>query len=54
VLEELDAALELFQAHDASAARSALAVAPDIDLILLDLTLPGYDGFDLLGELRRN
>jgi DNA-binding NarL/FixJ family response regulator len=54
VLEELDAALELLQAHDAPAARSALAAAPDIDLILLDLTLPGYDGFDLLGELRRN
>ena len=54
VLEELDASLELFQAHDAPAARSALAVEPHVDLIVLDLTLPGYDGFDLLGELRRN
>lgn len=54
VLAELDAALEHFQAHDAPAARSALAVSPDIDLVLLDLTLPGCDGFGLLAELRRD
>jgi DNA-binding NarL/FixJ family response regulator len=54
VLEELDAALELFQAPDAVHARAMLAVAPDIDLIVLDLTLPGIDGFELLRELRRD
>jgi DNA-binding NarL/FixJ family response regulator len=54
VLEELDASLELFQAHDAPAARSVLAVSPEVDLIVLDLTLPGCDGFDFLRELRRD
>jgi len=54
VLSELDTALEHFQAHDAATARSALAVAPDIDLVLLDLTLPGCDGFEFLRELRHD
>ncbi|HKE38450.1 MAG TPA: response regulator transcription factor [Casimicrobiaceae bacterium] len=54
VLAELDATLEHFQAHDAPAARAALAVAPDIDLIVLDLTLPGCDGFEFLSELRHD
>jgi DNA-binding NarL/FixJ family response regulator len=54
VLEELDDSLELFQAHDARAARSVLAVSPELDLILLDLTLPGCDGFEYLRELRRD
>ena len=54
VLEELDAALELFQAHDARAARDVLSVSPQLDLIMLDLTLPGCDGFDFLRELRRD
>ena len=52
VLEELDAGLEHFQAHDARTARDVLAVSPSIDLILLDLTLPGCDGFVFLRELR--
>ena len=54
VLEELDAELELFQAHDARAARDVLSVLPQIDLIMLDLTLPGCDGFDYLRELRND
>jgi DNA-binding NarL/FixJ family response regulator len=53
VLNELDAALNLRQAPDAATARLALAAHPDIDLIVLDLTLPGTDGFTLLIELRR-
>jgi DNA-binding NarL/FixJ family response regulator len=43
VLAALDPALELIQAQDAS----------DTDLILLDLALPDTDGFELLGDLRR-
>jgi DNA-binding NarL/FixJ family response regulator len=53
VLKALDPALELIQAHDASDAHAALSREPDTDLIVLDLTLPGSDGFDLLAELRQ-
>ena len=54
VLTELDAALDLVQAEDASDAHAALAGAPDTELIVLDLTLPRSDGFELLSELRRD
>ena len=53
VLAALDPALELIQAQDASEAHAALSREPDIDLILLDLALPDSDGFELLGDLRR-
>src|SRR5215467_8570963 len=53
VLKALDPALELIQAHDASEAHAALSREPDTDLIVLDLTLPGCDGFVLLSELRQ-
>jgi DNA-binding NarL/FixJ family response regulator len=54
VLTELDASLELIQSHDASSAHAALSRASHVDLIVLDLTLPGCDGFDLLADLRRD
>ncbi len=54
VLSELDAALELIQAHDASSAHAALSRTSGVDLLVLDLTLPGCDGFDLLADLRRD
>jgi len=53
VLRALDPALELIQAHDASEAHASLSREPDVDLIVLDLTLPGCDGFVLLSELRQ-
>ncbi|MEO8740327.1 MAG: response regulator transcription factor [Casimicrobiaceae bacterium] len=52
VLTEIESTVELFQAHDSVAARARLAERPDIELILLDLALPGSDGFELLRELR--
>src|SRR5713101_5583682 len=52
VLAELDAELDLLQAYDASDAHAALSRTSDVDLVLLDLALPGRDGFELLGELR--
>jgi DNA-binding NarL/FixJ family response regulator len=54
VLSELDASLELIQAHDASSAHAALSRTSDVDLLVLDLALPGCDGFDLLADLRRD
>ncbi len=53
VLAALDPKLELIQAQDASEAHAALSREPDTDLIVLDLALPGSDGFELLGDLRR-
>ena len=53
VLAALDPALDIIQAQDASEAHAALSREPDIDLILLDLALPDSDGFELLGDLRR-
>ena len=49
----LDPTLELIEAQDASDAHAALSREPDTDLILLDLALPGCDGFELLADLRR-
>ena len=53
VLAALDPFLEYIQAQDASEAHAALSREPDADLILLDLALPGCDGFELLAQLRR-
>jgi DNA-binding NarL/FixJ family response regulator len=53
VLVTIDPELELVQAQDASEAHAALSREPDTDLIVLDLTLPGCDGFELLADLRR-
>jgi DNA-binding NarL/FixJ family response regulator len=54
VLTELDASLELIQAHDASSAHAALSRTSKVDLLVLDLALPGCNGFDLLADLRRD
>jgi DNA-binding NarL/FixJ family response regulator len=53
VLVAIDPEVELAQAQDASEAHAALSREPDTDLIVLDLTLPGCDGFELLAALRR-
>jgi DNA-binding NarL/FixJ family response regulator len=53
VLAALDPQLELLQAQDASEAHALLSREPDTDLIVLDLTLPGCDGFELLADLRK-
>ena len=39
--------------ESAGAAHAALAAQRDFDLVLLDLSLGDVDGFDVLGELRR-
>lgn len=52
VLTALDDKLEFLEASDCPAAVDLVARNPDITLILLDLSLPGSDGFEALRELR--
>lgn len=52
VLKQLDKHIELLEAPSAGETLAAAAQHDDLDLILLDLTLPGSDGFELLRELR--
>ena len=52
VLKQLDQHIELLEAPSAGETLAAAAQHDDLDLILLDLTLPGSDEFELLRELR--
>lgn len=52
LLKKLDRGAQVTEAQDAASFERALAAQPDLDLILLDLGLPGADGFDLLGRVR--
>lgn len=53
-LPELTAPVEVVAAIDREQTLTALARHPDCALVLLDLTLPGAHGLDLLVELRRD
>lgn len=52
VLKGLDAAMHLLEAANRDSALAIASEHPDLSLILLDLTLPGANEFDLLRELR--
>lgn len=51
-LTELDRKVALFDARTVADARLLVAAHEDAELLLLDLGLPGADGFSLLVELR--
>jgi DNA-binding NarL/FixJ family response regulator len=53
-LPELDRAVEVIIAEDRESTLTALARHPDCALMLLDLTLPGAHGMDLLAHLVRD
>lgn len=53
VLAELDPGCVVFEAHDGAGALEFAERNHDIDLILLDLTLPDIDGLIVLDDLRR-
>ena len=52
VLQALDAQLDLLEAQSCDEAFELTRRHPDISLILLDLTLPGVDGYETLRQLR--
>jgi DNA-binding NarL/FixJ family response regulator len=54
VLHQLDADVDVFEASAADSARELVRAHPDADLMLLDLGLPGADGFTLLEEFRND
>jgi DNA-binding NarL/FixJ family response regulator len=53
-LPHLHGALDVLPAIDRDEALTALARHPDCALVLLDLTLPGAHGLDLLAQMRRD
>ena len=53
-LPALHGAIDVLSAIDRDEALTALARHPDCALVLLDLTLPGAHGLDLLAQLRRD
>lgn len=53
VLAELDPGCVVFEAHDGAGALNFAERNHDIDLVLLDLTLPDIDGLTVLNDLRR-
>jgi DNA-binding NarL/FixJ family response regulator len=52
VLRALDSAIEVLEARETSEALTCARAHSDIDLVLLDLGLPGKTGLDALHELR--
>lgn len=54
VLHQLHADVDIFDASAADSARELVRAHPDADLMLLDLGLPGADGFTLLEEFRND
>jgi DNA-binding NarL/FixJ family response regulator len=52
LLAQLDSDVTVIEAADCDSTRSAVAGHPDLDLILLDLHLPGVGGLVLLPQLR--
>ncbi len=54
VLPQLQRRLDVYGAANRTETLTLLARHPDCSLVLLDLTLPGAHGLDLLAELRRD
>ncbi|MCX7891056.1 MAG: response regulator transcription factor [Burkholderiales bacterium] len=54
VLKSLAEEVEVFDARTAAEGRARLEAHPDADLLLLDLGLPGTDGFSLLADIRES
>lgn len=53
VLKRLDPDVNVMEAHDFGSAMKSAEANPDLDLILLDLMMPGMDAFEGLTAIRR-
>ncbi|WP_428031934.1 response regulator [Ancylobacter sp.] len=54
VMRRLRQKLEIFEAETFDEVAALLVEHPDIDLVLIDLVMPGFDAFDGLHKLRTN
>jgi len=54
VLREIDSEVLVLEAADSDGVRQLTAEHPDLDLVLLDLRLPGVSGLELFEALRRD
>jgi DNA-binding NarL/FixJ family response regulator len=52
VLTQLEAGVEVQEAHDCTTALALVDAHPDLTLVLLDLNLPGMGGLDALSVMR--
>jgi DNA-binding NarL/FixJ family response regulator len=52
-LRRLEDGVDVMEARDAESALKMIEQAPEVDLLLLDLMLPGINGFSFLGVLRK-
>lgn len=52
IAREINRDIEIFEAGDAAEAKAVLEQHPDIQLMLLDIYMPGLSGLDLLSELK--
>jgi DNA-binding NarL/FixJ family response regulator len=53
LLEALGPPVQTLQAENASAAMRQITAHPDLDVVLLDLVMPGPGGIELLPEIKR-
>lgn len=52
IAREINKNIEIFEAGDATEAKALLERHPDVDLMLLDIYMPGLSGLELLSELK--
>lgn len=52
IAKELNSGIEIVEAGNGAEALAQLERHPDVDMVLLDLHMPGMSGFDLLSELK--